>query len=68
MAHVQEPWFREYFLDAVRWTGLVLMVILILTPIVSDVAVTDIAGGYPFAAGMIGLKELFRPRERSGND
>lgn len=51
-----EPWFREYYPDVLRWVGLLLGVVLILAPIVSDVTVAQVAGGYPLATGMIFYK------------
>lgn len=42
----------------VRWVGLVLGVVLILAPVLTEVSVAQVAGGYPLATGMIFYKTV----------
>lgn len=46
------------FPTIVRYVGLVLGTVLVLAPIVFDVDVAAVAGGYPLATGMILYKSV----------
>lgn len=48
----------ESYPSVVRWVGLTLGVVLILAPVVSDISVAQVAGGYPLATGMIFFKTV----------
>lgn len=65
MAVTSEPWIRRYWTDVVRVVGLVLGVVLVLAPVVSDVKPTDVAGGYSLVIGMIFLGTFFG-KDRNG--
>lgn len=66
MAASAEPWIRRYYPDLVRVVGLVLGVVLVLAPVVSDVSPSEVAGGYPLCIGMIFFKTV-RDAVRNGN-
>lgn len=48
----------QWFPVIIRYVGLVLGVILVLAPILTDVTVAEVAGGYPFATGCILYKTV----------